>query len=329
MKDVSSYMISSDDVRYAYAVGRIRAIELTLLGKQRLERLGEARDLEDAMRQLSDTVYGTHLDEVEEGGYPTMLKDEEKRLLDLIDSLSLDRDVSDMLHLKYDFQNLKVAVREKVADRDLSDLYVPFGLFAAETIRTALKGDSIEAMPEPLLAAAREALDLAIDSAMFARFIELAAGAGNLYIEAIVRTWIDSANIRSFMRARYLGFEARLLPRLLFEGGFMDPGEFIGVYPLPLEELVQRFEMNPYRQVIELGGAGLERDQSFVALERAIAGYTVALLRPSRYFTFGLEVVLAYALLKQNEIQTLNLILAAKDRGLPVEAIKERIADAD
>jgi V/A-type H+-transporting ATPase subunit C len=341
MKDLRTHMVSSEDVRYAYAIGRIRAIEITLLGKQRLERVGEARTLDDALRQLSDTIYGMHLDEIEEGGYPTLLKDEEERLLDLVDSLSLDKDISDMLHLKYDFQNLKVAIRETVAGRDLSHLYVSFGLYGPEAIVGPLKADTIEQLPEPLVAAARAALeayskvpdpsavDLAIDRAMFERFVSLVEGSGNLYIEAIVRTWIDLANIRSFMRARYLGFEARALSGLLFGGGFMEPAAFVAAYALPLEELLQHFELSPYRDVIEKGGAGLEKDESFVSLEREIANYMVALLRQSRYFTFGLEIILAYALLKQNEIKTLSLILAAKDRELPLEAIKERIPDAD
>jgi V/A-type H+-transporting ATPase subunit C len=341
MRDIGSYMVSSDDVRYAYAVGRIRAIEITLLGKQRLERLAEARDLDDAMRQLSDTVYGTHLDEIEEGGYPTMLKDEEERLLGLVDSLSLDREISDVLRLKYDFQNLKVAVREKVAERDLSNLYVTFGLYDAAAIAAAVKAESLEALPEPLVAASRDALDayakshdpaeidLAIDRAMFERFVSLARGSANLYIEAIVGTWIDSANIRSFMRARFLGLEARALPRLLLDGGFLSTADLVNAYALPLEELLQRFELSPYRHVLDVGGSGLQAKESFVALERELANYAVSMLRASRYFTFGLEVVLAYALLKQNEIRTLNLILAAKERDLPLGAMKERIADAD
>jgi V/A-type H+-transporting ATPase subunit C len=341
MKDVRTYMVSSDDVRYAYAVGRIRAIEMTLLGKQRLERMGEARTLDDAMRHLSDTIYGLHLDELEEGGYATLLKDEEERLLGLVDSLSLDKAISDILHLRYDFQNLKVAVRERVADRDLEHLYVTFGLYEPDTIRGPLKADAIEQLPEPLVEAARAALeahskspdpagvDLAIDRAMFGRFVSAVEASGNIYIEAIVRTWIDLANIRSFMRARYLGFEARALPALLLDEGFMAPGELTAAFALPLEELVQHFELNPYRDILERGGAGLEKDESFVALEREISNYVVALLRRSRYFTFGLEIILAYALLKQNEIRTLSLILAAKDRELPLEAIKERIPDAD
>jgi vacuolar-type H+-ATPase subunit C/Vma6 len=55
----------------------------------------------------------------------------------------------------------------------------------------------------------------------------------------------------------------------------------------------------------------------------------ISLLKITRYFTFGLEVVMAYALMKQIEIKALRLVLAAKSGGMPPAFIKERIPDAD
>lgn len=341
MRYLHAHAASSHDRRYAYAVGRIRALEMQLLGTQRLERMAEARDLDEALRLLSDTTYSVHFDEMEDIGYDACLTNEEDRLLALVDALSLDRDVSDILRLRYDYHNLKVALRERTSERDLAGLYVAFGRFEPEMIRAAAKAESIDLLPEVLIGAAMDALDaysrsqdpaeidVAIDMAMFARFLSLAAGYGGLYIEAIVRTWIDLANIRTFMRSRYLGIESRTLPGTLFPGGFARLADFYETLPLPLDEVLQRFEFSPYRGVIEVGGAGLEREDSFVDLEREIDNYMIEFLRLSRYFTFGLEVLIAYALLKQNEIRALRLILAAKDKGLPVEAIKERIPYAE
>lgn len=85
MRYLHAHSISSHDVRYAFASGRIRALEMKLIGKQRLERLADARDMDDAMRLLSDTVYGVHLEEIAEVGYNTFLRHEEARLLELVD----------------------------------------------------------------------------------------------------------------------------------------------------------------------------------------------------------------------------------------------------
>jgi V/A-type H+-transporting ATPase subunit C len=341
MKYMHAHAVSSDDQRYAYATGLIRAMEVRLLGRQRLERMTEARDFDEALRLLADTEYSAHFDEIEDVGCHGCLRNEEKRVLDLVDALSLDADVSDILRLKYDFHNLKVGLREQVSGRDLGHLYDDFASFEAEVIRSALKAENVDLLPEPLIEPARSALeaysnsqdpgqaDLILDTAMFSLFLARARDFGAFYIEAMVKTWIDQANIRTFMRARYLDLESKVFGEMLIPGGFVKPADFTETFTLPLDEVLQRFQFSPYRTVIDAGGAGLERTGSFVALEREIDNYLISFLRLSRYFTFGLEVVLAYALLKLNETKMLRLILAGKERDMPGEAIKERIADVE
>jgi len=341
MRYLPAHAVSSHDQRYAYASGRIRALEMTLLGKQRLDRIAEASDLHEVLRQLSDTAYASHIDEIEESGYQVFLRNAERRLLDLVDSLSLDREVSDILRLGHDFHNLKVALREQVSGRDLGDLYMDLGRFDPEEIRGPVKNEALDRLPGMLSLPAKEALeayrassdpgeaDIIVDKAMFAHFLGVAGGYGGPFIRTIARTWIDLANIRTFMRARYLGFETRMLPGLLIEGGLVRLSDFCDIYQFTLDEILGRFEFSPYRKVVEIGGAAAEKSGSFVPLEREIDNVVISLLRITRYFTFGLEVVVAYALVKQIEIKALRLVLAAKDGGTAPDLIKERIPDAE
>ena len=339
MTYLHAHSASSHDERYAYASGRIRALEMTLLGKQRLERLAEAADVDEVLRLLSDTVYAAHMDELEDSGYEAFLHNEEVRLLDLVDSLSLDREVSDILRLKYDFHNLKVALREKMSERGLQDLYLDLGRYDRTEIDGPIKGDNFERLPGPLAQAAAGALhvyaktgdpadaDTVIDKAMFGHFLGVTRAYGARYIEIIVRTWIDLANVRTFLRARHLGFEPRTLSSLLVEGGPARLTDFTETFSLGLDEIVQRFEFSPYRRAIEIGGAALEKEESSVPLEREIENCLASLFGVSHYFTFGLEVVLVYALVKQSEMRMLRLIFAGKEKGMPAETIKERIPD--
>lgn len=341
MRYLPAHAVSSHDQRYAYASGRIRALETTLLGKQRLDRIAEAGNLDEVVRQLSDTAYATHLDEIEESGYQVFLRNEERRLLDLVDSLSLDREVSDILRLGHDFHNLKVALREHVSSSDLEDLYMDLGRYDPGDVRTPVMNEALDSLPDMLSLPAKGALesfgasrdpaeaDTVIDKAMFAHFLGVAGRYGGPFIKSIVRTWIDLANVRTFMRARYLGLEARLLPELLIEGGLVKRSDFSDVFQFTLDEILGRFEFSPYRRVLEIGGAAAEKDGSFVPLEREIDNVVISRLRITRYFTFGLEVVIAYALTKQIEIKVLRLVLAAKDGGTDPDLIKERIPDAE
>jgi V/A-type H+-transporting ATPase subunit C len=338
MRILHAHSASSNDVRYAYASGRIRALETTLLGKQRLERLAEAADTDEVIRLLSDTSYAAHLDEIE-SGYETFLANEERRVLDLVDYLSHDQGVSDLLRLKYDFHNLKVALRERISSRDLKDLYMDLGRYAAVDVASRVKDDQLERLPGPLGLVARRALekyessgdpgeaDTVVDREMFTHFLKSAEAFGARYIETIVKTWIDLANIRVALRARYLEFAAREVKGLLIEGGTVPLSYYTDTFSLGLDEIVLRFESTAYRRIIELGGAGLEKLESSVPLEREIENNLVSLFRVSRYFTFGLELVLVYALTRQSEIRVLRLIFGGKEQGMAPEAIKERIPD--
>ena len=345
MRYMPAHAVSSHDQRYAYASGRIRALEMTLLGKQRLDRLAEAGNSGEAARKIfrrefTGTFNGTRLTYTATAR-ETFLKNEERRLLDLVDALSLDRNVSDILRLVHDFHNLKVALREKVAGRDLADLYTDLGRFDAAGIGAALKADAVHTLPEILVDAAGAALeaygasqdpavaDLIVDKAMFAHSLKVAGSYGGAFLRTLVRTWVDLANIRSFFRARYLGLEARILPDILIEGGLVKLADFLETYQFTVDEIVDRFEFSPYRRVMDIGGSAGEKEGSFVPLEREIDNAILAAIRITRYFTFGLEVVIAYALMKQIEIRALRLLLAGKERGMASDAIKERIPDAE
>ena len=340
MEYLHAHSISSHDVRYAFASGRVRALETKLIGRQRMERLAEARDLAEALRLLSDTVYGEHLDEIEETGHDTFLRHEEGRVLELVDSLSLDPVLGDVLRLQYDFNNLKVLLRESFSGRDLSRLYTNLGKYPAAELKEVLESEAPGRMPAPLAEAAgrgREAwsetsdpaeVDTAIDGVMFAHLLKVTGDHRVPYLEALTRVKIDLANVRTFLRARYIELEPRGFGRLLYPGGTVKTEIFTDTFQLPIEEVLSRFQFSPYRPVIEKGASALERENSFVPLEREIDSFVVSFLKLSKYFTFGFEIVMAYALIKKSEIMTLNLILAAKEKDMPAETIKERIPNA-
>jgi V/A-type H+-transporting ATPase subunit C len=340
MEYLHAHSISSHDVRYAFASGRVRALETRLIGRQRMDRLAEAKDIAETLRLLSDTVYGEHLDEIEEIGYETFLRHEEARVLDLVDSLSLDPPLGDVLRLEYDFNNLKVLLRESFSGRDLSRLYMDLGKYPVEEIKDALASETPGRMPEPLAEAAargKEAwdgtsdpaeVDTAVDGVMFAHFLKVAGHHNVPYLEELTRVKIDLANIRTFLRARYIELEPKGFGRLLYPGGNVKTEIFTETFQLPIEEVLSRFQFSPYRPVIEKGASAVEREDSFVPLEREIDSYVVSFLRLSKYFTFGFEIVMTYALIKKSEIMALRLILASKEKDMPTESIKERIPDA-
>jgi len=338
---LQSHNATRGDTRYAYACGVIRALEVRLLGKQRLERLAEARDLDEAIRLLSDTDYGRHFENISSLGYYRCLENELRSLLTLVDRLSVDPKVSEILRIRFDFHNLKVALREKASEKDLGSLYLDYGCLPAELVRSAVKAETFEILPDHLCEAAKQGLrvfasssdpsemDAAIDRSMYATWLERVKLYRSPYLEYLVRTMIDLANIRIFLRARYHQIESRKISDLLIEDGFLPTSLFRECYSLSSQDVKQRFDQSPYRLIFELGIDGIETRGSFTDMEREIDAYLLSILKVARYFTFGLEVIIAYALIKENEIRNLRLILAAKEHGIDASRVKERITVAD
>jgi V/A-type H+/Na+-transporting ATPase subunit C len=104
-KDLFSHDGKVKSSRYAYATGRIRALEVKLISANRLNRYLEAQDSEEVGRLLI------------ENGYPADLLPERsldlglKVSYELIRSLSPLPNLSDIFYLEHDFHNLKVILK--------------------------------------------------------------------------------------------------------------------------------------------------------------------------------------------------------------------------
>ena len=94
-----------DSSQYAYATGRIRALENHLIGTARLGRYLEARSAEDIGRLLTEDGYPAAADP------ENSLNRELETTYGLIRSLSPDPDMIDALLLAHDFHNLKVMLK--------------------------------------------------------------------------------------------------------------------------------------------------------------------------------------------------------------------------
>jgi V/A-type H+-transporting ATPase subunit C len=69
-----------EDTEYAYAVGRVRALETQLLDNARIERMMDSEDPGELLRILQDTVYGQHISELSDpSDFERMLKKESAR----------------------------------------------------------------------------------------------------------------------------------------------------------------------------------------------------------------------------------------------------------
>ena len=86
------------------------------------------------------------------------------------------------------------------------------------------------------------------------------------------------------------------------------------------------FFVLPYHKVVETGANYVASDNSFLAVERQCEEFLTGFLKTTMVITSGPQPIIAYLLMKENEIRTVRLILTAKKSYLDTKLILDRIS---
>ncbi|MDD5731187.1 MAG: V-type ATPase subunit, partial [Candidatus Omnitrophica bacterium] len=69
----------------------------------------------------------------------------------------------------------------------------------------------------------------------------------------------------------------------------------------------------------------LQKENSFLGVEKASADYLINVLKQAKYLSFGPEPVLAYYYAKVNEINLVRMVILGKLNDVPGITLKERL----
>jgi V/A-type H+-transporting ATPase subunit C len=327
-----------DDVRYAYAMGVIRVRETQLLSRDRINRAADASDVEEVLRILAETIYSDYLSGLtgpEE--YESFLEEEHQKTLNLLRELSKDPPLTDLFFRRFDFHNLKVAVKEKFVKQELAAAYVPSGSIPVEMLKTAVAGEDFSTLPSWLRQVAEQTIrkfperqdpkwiDISIDKEMFHILVRTSREEGNLFMHNVVQREIDVINILSLFRIRWSGQERGLFLESFIGGGRLSLQFFLELFDDPLEALPGRFANTPYRDLVEEGWGFLNTNGSFVVFERMGKDLVLTYLREANLIAFGIEPLVAYVHAKENELRMIHTIMIGKLNNLQPNLIKESL----
>ena len=87
----------------------------------------------------------------------------------------------------------------------------------------------------------------------------------------------------------------------IFEGGKLNSRWYIDLTEEPWENLTHRFYATPYFHIADEGYGHLQREKSFVTIEKLADDFLIDFLRVTRYTPFGVEPLIAYLVAKLNE----------------------------
>jgi V/A-type H+-transporting ATPase subunit C len=329
------------DTRYAFAVGRIRALEARLLDSARIDRLLDADDAEEALRILSDSEYGGLVAELAQATqFESILTAEEDRLWRLFNELCLDGWLRDLILSRLDYANLKVLSRLRLILKSEEPWSAREGGVAIDVLSEALTERTPALLPDHLASAVGVLLDsesagrlsprqtdLVLDHAYFAFLLQQAQDHGTTFFIQFVRVWIDLVNIETFFRMRYFRPDLETVRLAFHNGGTIPVSHFLALLDEPPEVLGHRFYATAYFSLVEHGSAALEATGSFSRLEKLLDDYLIDFVRRTKVYPFGSEPLIAYLLAKEHELKMLRMIFMAKTVHIREAALKHRMPE--
>lgn len=327
------------ELKYAYAMGRVRALETRLLDRGRVDRMVDSPDLDGALKVLAEAGYSrAQPAERVRPSIDDVIGAEEDKLTSVIRETTPEPALLEFITARRDFHNVKVALKARLyrvaSDRALAR----GGTIDPAAIERAVDGDP-RAIPPYLstaLDAARAAhaarpapdsIDTAVDREMFGYMLALALAVGIPFLVELVRTEIDVYNLGVFFRSARFGRDRESVAAALAPGGRIDPARLVSSYDRGPEAALGAVSGTGYEDVAREAAAAAARGASLVELERAFDAAMWERIRRARYVPLGPEPLIGYIFAKMHELKLARFILAAKVAGMSRESIRERLRD--
>jgi len=328
--------IGQEDWRYIWATAQVRVLETGMLTKSTLLNMTDSADFAAAVELLGGSEYAMtsgpqSLAEVEK-----MLLERRAAVRELFVDLMLDDELVEILKAREDFANMRLAARRVVTERPIGTDYSNAGSVPAEQFEEIFEQEDYQRFPDYLQDAVEEAIlgyyqnkdirqiDYGIDKVFSAYKLRVAANLGSVFLLSLFRTQIDLTNIRTMLRLRMAERDEK---NLFITGGFVETDRFVHGLDVGYEALATLFYATPYYGVVDSGVSYLMAEQSFLQLEKDCQDYLMGFLKTTRVITAGPQPVIAYLMMKENEIRTVRMVLTCKKNQMDTKFILDRLGE--
>lgn len=342
-----------------YSNARLRGMRSHLLPHAFYERLIEAHDMQQTVKELMDTEYSSDLEtELVHGRTAAVVDDALKdnivrayrKVLSFLDPSA--RDLLSTLLGRWDVFNVKTILRgahNHVSLDEVKASLMPAGFISSAEFEALARFDDVRAIIDTMVmwgltyaAPLRQAYpeyskenDLALlELALDRQYSEWAAG--RLVGEAtdvevarrVLGLQVDTANLVMVFRLLKADVESARAERYFLEGGrAIRKDLYLELARLSdVDEVLDRLKASPYADALDSAAVAYLEDQSITVFERALEEQMMrrALLSGIRD-PHGVGVAIAYLYGKQNEITNLRIIVKGKAVGMPADRVRKEL----
>ncbi|MDR1204460.1 MAG: V-type ATP synthase subunit C [Peptococcaceae bacterium] len=329
-----------NEIDYAYAVARIRALERKLLDRAVIHRLVDAKSPQEIQAVMGEMEFFQSQSQDSQGGitnYEAVLSAQLREVYNFLRNLAPDPEIFSLFLYKFDVHNIKVYLKEEFQNLPAGGIYVDAGTIPVSRLVQRMRDRDYHEMPKALAAAAAAAIekfnlsqdpqeiDIEMDRGLYALMTGQSRAADNRFLVDYVRTLIDLSNIKTFFRIRNLSNAWSLMERVIYENGTLPVTLYRNAVNEPVDAVLSRFKGTAYQQYVEESVEHWQKTDTMTAFEKGGDEMMMEYIRKSRYKAFGVEPLVAYLLIKENEIKILRMILVGKVNQMEPEIIRERL----
>jgi len=310
----------------------LRARETEMIRDDKINRMLDASGFDDAAKLLLDCGYpdmsGMNMDQIE-----SVLQKRRADLFHEISNFEYALALLDLFRIKYDYHNVKVLVKSSGANVDASYLLSASGRIGTKELIDAFTTGQYADLPAFVASAIISAsgilsrtgnpqlADIDIDKAYFGELLSMAEDLKDAFITGYVKLLIDSANVRTVVRAVRTGRDKDFLKTALMHGGNIEPEQIASSYE---EDAMAPFSTDALENATRLGveamGSGAQT-RFELACDNAVLSYAT----DTAFISFGSTPVFSYLIKFEWEITVVRMILTGKLTGILPDVIRERL----
>ncbi len=318
-----------DDNSYAYAVARVRAKELGLLGSQDIDQLMASKSFSEAMKLLADKGWGDGTQTSAEA----LLTYETEKTWGFIGEITDNLSAFDVLILPNDYNNLKAAIKSNVTQTEPHNAYYKSGKISLETIIKAVESKDFSLLPESMKNAASDAYqafvqtsdgqlcDAIIDRACLNEIYQKGRESGNKIIEDYTELFVAVTDIKIAVRCAKTKKSFDFIKASLAECGTLDVPRLARAASEGIDAVYALLSVTKYSE------AGDELKKSYSAFEKWCDDRIMSLIKEQKTNPFTIGPLFAYVVARTAEIGIVRVILSGKINELPDDVIRERLRE--
>ncbi len=328
--------VGNDNWQYTFQTALVRTLEMQMFSKATLLDMVNSQNFQQAADLLSGSEYVLSQGSRDFAELENILQQRRTAVRQLFTDLMIDESIVELFRTRDDFTNLRLAVRRSVTEKPIGTDYSTDANISPEQLEQIFgeqdgkpaSADYVqEAVERAILSYYQDKdirqIDYAIDSVQAKYNLRNACRLNNIFLLGLFRIQVDLNNIRTMLRLIFTECESR---NVFLQGGYIETERFKQGLELGYEALGSLFFASPYQRIVDTGANYLASNKSFLKVEQQCEEYLIGFLKSTIQITAGPQPVIAFLLMKENEIRTVRLILTAKKNFLDTKLILERIS---